>query len=365
MLRTCRKCGFTWRYNLSECISCGGKLETLRPKEFTVVGATEVAVASAEHTKVPYYNLLLEDEYGNLHIHKSFKSCRIGERISKKAAESKPVKVAIIGTGITGSGIAEVALAAGCEVIWVSRSEESLKKAVAKTENNLLKSLTEEDTKDILKNLNPTTSLEGAAAADLVIESIVENLDDKKKLFRALDSACGPNAILASNTSSLSIDELAEATKRPEKVVGMHFFNPVPKMHLVEVIRGSKTSDHTANITRHVAETFNKTVIMTRDSPCFIVNRMLMPYLNEAILIMDEGLATKEEIDQAAKLGLNHPMGPLALLDLIGLDVYLNIMNNLHARTGNPKFKPPKTVEKMVADGLIGRKAGEGFYKYT
>jgi 3-hydroxybutyryl-CoA dehydrogenase len=215
-----------------------------------------------------------------------------------------------------------------------------------------------------MKGLKGTTDLGDLSDVDLVIESVVEDDEVKRELFRKLDGVCHEKTIFASNTSSLSIDGLASATKRPEKVGGMHFFNPVPKMHLVEVVRGRKTSDETVSFIRKVAEQMNKTVVVTTDSPCFIVNRILMPYLNEAAYVLEEGIASREDIDTAARLGLNHPMGPLALLDLIGLDVFIKIMNNLFRRTGNPKFKPPKLVEKMVADGRLGRKTGVGFYTY-
>lgn len=364
-MKICRECKKTWYYPISECIYCGKKLEDEEQKEFNVIGITEVFVPSLEHTRVPYYELLLEDEHGNFHIKKSFKKYTIDDRISKNIKEQIEIKIAVIGTGITGTGIIEVALYSGFDAAWVSRSEKALNNSIKKLERSLLKSLTEEDKNILMSNLKGTIDINEISDVDLVIESVVEDIETKKKLFLELDKICDKKTILASNTSSLSIDELGSVTERPEKIVGMHFFNPIPKMHLAEIVRGSKTSDETVDFIEKIAGLFIKTSVIARDSPCFIVNRILMPYLNEAVYLLDEGIASKEDIDTAAKLGLNHPMGPIALLDLIGLDVFMNIMQNLYTRTNNPKFIHSKLVEKMVKENKLGRKTGEGFYKYS
>jgi len=349
---------------VKECIYCGSELKQAKPNKFTVLSVTEVKVASEEHKQVPYYNLLVSDEYGNLHIKKSLKKYSEGEVLFGDGGKTRPIKVGVVGTGVTGKGIVEVALQSGCSVVWKSRSNDSLERAVARVETNLLKGVSEQDKESLMKNLKPTTKIKDLKDVDLVIESVVEALDVKKQLFEGLDDACAEKTILASNTSSLSIDEIASVTKRPEKVVGMHFFNPVPKMHLVEVVKASKTSSETVDFTSTVSSQFNKTVVVVKDAPCFIVNRILMPYLNEAAIVFSEGVASKEDIDTAVKLGLNHPMGPLALLDLIGLDVFQKIMQSLYKRTKNPKYLPSKIIEEMVGCGKLGRKSGEGFYKY-
>ncbi len=221
------------------------------------------------------------------------------------------------------------------------------------------------DEKDgIIKNLKITTNLDDLINADIVIESVTEDINIKKQLFKELDEILLDKTIIATNTSSLSIDELASVTSRPDRFIGMHFFNPVPKMYLVEVVRGEKTSDTTINKINELAKQINKTPIVTKNSPCFIVNRILMAYLNEAIWELHEGVASAEDIDTAAKLGLNHPMGPLALADLIGLDIVLAIMKSLYQRTNNEKYLPCPLIEKMVENEKLGRKTKGGFYEY-
>jgi 3-hydroxybutyryl-CoA dehydrogenase len=263
-----------------------------------------------------------------------------------------------------GVGIAQVAASAGFSVILKSRSRDAAQRAKKKIEKNLLKSSQPDDLKKIMGRIRPTADLHDLKDADIVIESVVEDADAKKKLFSALSGVCGKKTVFATNTSSLSVDELASAVSIPSRVVGLHFFNPAQKMRLVEVVRGAKTSDAVLDYALGFAKALNKVPVVTKDTPCFVVNRMLMPYLNEAVYALDEGVASAEDIDTAAKLGLNHPIGPLALIDLIGLDVFLAIMNNLYKRTKDPKYKPCKLVEKMVREGRLGRKAGGGFFKY-
>lgn len=268
-----------------------------------------------------------------------------------------------------GSGIVQAFAQAGMPVIMKSRSEASNSKALAKIEKSLAKlvekgKVTKEYMDATLANITLTTDYADCADCDLVIEAAVETMDLKKELFMQLDKICKPEAILASNTSSLSITEVAACTSRPERVIGMHFFNPAPVMKLVELIRGQKTTDEVYNLISDLAKQIGKVPVMVNEAPGFVVNRILIPLVNEGIGILADGVATRDEIDEAMKLGANHPMGPLALGDLIGLDVCLAIMEVLHREFGDDKYRPHPLLRKMVRAGLLGRKTGEGFYKY-
>ena len=279
------------------------------------------------------------------------------------------MKICVIGTGTMGSGIVQAFAQAGMPVVMKSRSMESCQKALAKISKSLAKlvekgKVAQEYMDATLANITPTADFNLFADADLIIEAAVETMELKKELFKELDAMCKPEAVLASNTSSLSITEIAAVTNRPDKVIGMHFFNPAPVMKLVEIIRGQKTSDEVYNRISELARSMGKTPVMVNEAPGFVVNRILIPMINEGIGILADGIASKEEIDEAMKLGANHPMGPLALGDLIGLDVCLAIMEVLHAEFGDDKYRPHPLLRKMVRANLLGRKTGEGFYKY-
>ncbi|MGM9805684.1 MAG: 3-hydroxybutyryl-CoA dehydrogenase [Candidatus Aphodosoma sp.] len=279
------------------------------------------------------------------------------------------MKICVIGTGTMGSGIVQAFAQAGMPVIMKSRSEASNSKALAKIQKSLAKlvekgKVTQEYMDASLANIRLTTDYADCADCDLVIEAAVETMELKKELFQQLDKLCKPETILASNTSSLSITEVAACTSRPERVIGMHFFNPAPVMKLVELIRGQKTTDEVYNLISDLAKQIGKVPVMVNEAPGFVVNRILIPLVNEGIGILADGVATRDEIDEAMKLGANHPMGPLALGDLIGLDVCLAIMEVLHREFGDDKYRPHPLLRKMVRAGLLGRKTGEGFYKY-
>ncbi|HWS87720.1 MAG TPA: 3-hydroxybutyryl-CoA dehydrogenase [Pyrinomonadaceae bacterium] len=277
--------------------------------------------------------------------------------------------IGVVGAGTMGNGIAQVAARAGYEVVLRDVSEEFLERGMKAVNSSLQRDvdkerLKEEEKRAIVGRIRTTTALSDLAGAGFVIEAITENLEAKRSVFRELDEVCGAEAILASNTSSISITKLGAATRRPEKVIGMHFMNPVPVMKLVEVIRGIATSDETWARTRELCDRMGKTALECNDSPGFVSNRVLMPMINEAIFALYEGVATRESIDGIMKLGMNHPMGPLTLADFIGLDVCLAILNVLHTELGDPKYRPCPLLRKYVDAGWLGRKSGRGFYEY-
>jgi 3-hydroxybutyryl-CoA dehydrogenase len=277
--------------------------------------------------------------------------------------------IGVVGAGQMGGGIAQVAATAGFQVLLADASQEIAAKGRAKIEAILAKQVEKgklpADQKDaIVRRIEPVAGPAAFGACDLVVEAATENVELKLRLFRQCDEAMKPGAILASNTSSISLTRLAGATSRPDKVIGLHFMNPPPLMKLVEIVRAVQTSNETYTVATAAAQKMGKTTVTSKDVPGFIVNRMLIPMLGEAVFALQEGLGTPEDIDTAAKLGLNHPMGPLELADLIGLDTMLFIAEVLHRDLGDDKYRPPTLLRNLVAAGWFGKKSGRGFYVY-
>ncbi len=278
-------------------------------------------------------------------------------------------KVGVVGCGLMGSGIAQVCAQSGYQVIVSEVNNEFLNKGLASIDGFLIKSIekgkiSQQDKDGILSRIKGTTNTSDFSDCDLIIEAVIENIDLKKKVFAELDKICAQRAILATNTSCLSIIDIAMVTSRPEKVLGLHFFYPVPVMKLLEIVRTIATSDETLEISQDFGKSLGKTLVIAQDTPGFIVNRLAIPFTLNAIRMLEAGVATREDIDVAVNLGLNHPMGPLTLADFLGLDTLYYIASSMYEEFKEPQYAPPTLLKKMVTARWLGRKTGKGFYKY-
>ncbi len=278
-------------------------------------------------------------------------------------------KVGVVGCGVMGSGIAQLCAQSGYQVVVSEINDELLNKGLASIEKILARGvekgrLSQQDKDATLGRIKGTTNTKDFSDRDLMIEVAIESMDLKKKIFAELDEICPKDAILATNTSCLSIIDMAVSTRRPDKVLGLHFFNPAPVMKLLEIVRTIATSDETIEVSKKFGESVGKTTVIAPDKPGFIVNRLWIPYELHAIRLLEDGVASREDIDNAVMMGLNYPMGPLALVDLTGLDVLLFVANAIYERLKDPRYIPPTLLEKMVAAGWLGRKTGKGFYDY-
>ena len=364
MVYFCDNCNKYWSHKVTTCIFCGAETRKLDESEYTVLSYTKVHVPSKGNENVPYFVYLLQDKNGQKIIRKSDTQHQIGDLINLDKVVSIKCSVGVIGSGLMGAQIAEYLIQTGHPVVLKTRSEESTPRIASKIRKKLSKKLLEKEVDKYLENLTITTDYSDFCNIDIIIEAAKEDLEVKKGIFSALSKICKINTIFATNSSSLSTDALAEVTDRPDRFIGLHFFNPVYKMDLVEVVIGTKTSDTTQEFAINLVQDLKKQPIIVKNNPGFIVNRLLLPQINEAIRLLDEGIASKEDIDSAIKLGLNHPMGPFELADFIGLDTCLSILEVLHTGLGDEHFEPAPLLREMVRQGKLGFKSGEGFYCY-
>ena len=358
----CPSCFRRYAYALDVCTWCGIGLESVEPQEAVVAGVTEVRVASTGHEDVPYWCAYAVSGDGVAGIVKIDHAVQVGDALPFGTEEAAELAVVgILGPGTMGRGLSELLLGRGHRVVWCGRSRERLAGAKAKL---LARVMDGGQVADAKSRLVVSADYAALAECDVVIEAVIEEMEPKKRALAAAEAHMRPDAVLATNTSGLSVEELATALVRPCNFGVLHFFNPATRMRLVETAVGKQTSPETAEFLDAFPRSLGKIPIRVAAKPAFAVNRALMPLLNEAVRELEEGVAPALSIDEAVRLGLNHPMGPLALADLIGLDVVVNIMDNLAERTGDDTYAPRPMLRELVAAGKLGRKTGKGFYEY-
>jgi len=337
----CISCDKTWTHPVKKCIFCGGGIQCEIPGTMTVTGFTEVFIHSVNNEKVPYFVLLLEDELGNRYLKKTFENYSIGESFDPHEEKTSSPVFGVIGTGLLGLQICEFLITKGYSTVVKTRDGHTNHKTLSKIDDKLSRNYSPNAVTEILKKISVTTSFSDLSGCDFIIEAAPENIGVKEEIFKALSGICDKKTIFSTNSSSLSIDQLAGVTDRPDRFIGIHFFNPVKRMDLVEVVVGEKTSHETKNRVISELVDMGKKPIVVKDSPGYVVNRLLLPQINEAITLLEEGVATKEDIDNAMKLGLHHPMGPFQLADYIGLDICLSILEVLYHenKTGGKKAR--------------------------
>lgn len=365
MRKDCPSCSRSYAYDLPVCTFCGVPLEERAAVEGRVVAVTMVNAPSVGHEDVPYWTALVESDGGVVEIVKADREVRVGERLPMSGGEPEHREpVAVIGAGVMGRGLVELFLARGHHVAWLGRSAERLGKARARVIDRLSRVMDERQLADAEARLLVTTEFAALGDRDVVIEAVAEELPVKLEVLRDAEAAMREDAVLATNTSGLPLDDLASVLAFPRRFGGLHFFNPANRMRLVETSVCAETDEATSAFLDSFARSLGKTPVRVAAKPAFVVNRCLMPLLNEAVRTLEEEVAPPESIDEAVRLGLNHPMGPLALADLIGLDVVVEIMRNLAERTGDETYAPRPTLTRLVGEGRLGRKTGEGFYVY-
>ena len=361
----CPECARVYAYQLDNCSWCGVQLEAYEQTSAEIVAVTEVHAASVGHEDVPYWCAFARSDDGSQAIVKLDYAALVGDVLQFGANEAAALAVVgILGTGTMGRSLAELLLGRGHRVLWCGRSDERLSIARTKLLDRLGRVMDEDQAAEADARLATSVGYDLLAGADIVIEAVVEEMAPKQAVLAAAESQMRPDAILATNTSGLSIDELASVLARPQSFGVLHFFNPATRMRLVETAISESTSLETSEYLDTFARSLGKTPIRVAAKPAFAVNRALMPLLNEAVRELEEGVAPAESIDDAVRLGLNHPMGPLALADLIGLDVVASIMDNLAERTGDETYAARPLLRRLVAEGHLGRKSGQGFYVY-
>jgi len=362
----CQSCDISYSYELPVCSYCGRSLETIEASEATVLAITEVNAPPLGHENVPYWTALIEAPDATKVLYKSDVALSTGEVLDfAHSSNDQAMTIAVLGCGTMGAGLAEHLLSRGLPVIWYARNLEKLQAAHQKVLDRLSRTLDATELARAGERLTVTDDLQALAPADVVIEAIAEDMGAKLSLLSSVEPYLQDSAIIATNTSGLSVDDLATVLTRPERFGVQHFFNPVPRMQLVETAVGSMTSPEVSQFLDDFARALGKTPVRVSATPAFAVNRALMPLINEAVRELEEGVADAEKIDQAITLGLNHPMGPLALADLIGLDVCEKIMRNLAERLADETYEPRPLLVELVAEGKLGRKTGEGFYVHT
>jgi 3-hydroxybutyryl-CoA dehydrogenase len=351
-------------YAVEKCIFCGGNLTQKEETKYHVIGYSEVHVPSTGNERVPYFVNLLEDEQSQKKIKKSFIKYQIGDLFSFEEDFHQNLTVGIIGTGLLGIQLAAFMLQVGYPTILKTRDEGTVNPSIQKIRKILSKQSEEKEVDRMLQNFSITLQYPDLRSCNIIIEAVAEDITIKKEVFDKLSKSCEKTTILATNSSSLSIDKIAEGISNPERCIGMHFFNPIHKMDLIEVVIGKRTSQNTQDSIVAFASELNKRPIVVKNSPGYIVNRLLLPQINEAIQILESGISTKEDIDNAVTLGLNHPMGPLQLADFIGLDICLSILEVLSDEFQEKKYRPAHLLYQMVNEGKLGYKTKEGFYRY-
>lgn len=369
MIKLCLSCNKKYYYNISTCIFCFSNLETIdeqkNGQKFQIKYVTEVKIPSLKDVEAPYFVALQEHQEGEFSFQKSISRSIAGSSSEAETTGKKlrSLKVGIIGTGVMGEGIAHWLLQKGATVVLLTGNEEKINRVREKARQYFHSMVDKDKIWQTMLRFIPTTDILTMQDADIVIESITEELKPKQELFAKLDALCPSQTIIATNTSSLSVKDIAAKVTVRGRIAGLHFFNPVRKMKLVEIVTTEHTSPDTLDFLLGFCRQIDKKAVVVNDRPGFIVNRILFPYLLEACHLLESGMS-KEDIDSSAQLGLNHPIGPLALIDFIGLDVFLHICQNFFQQTEEEKWKVPKIIATMVQEGKLGCKSKEGFYSY-